>query len=105
MKTIEVAEGFKIEADEDDSGYQLVGPGSEESGVTDYGDTAEVEVDGKTYEVTVENRNSALTEEQQIYLCLDEVPKVEEVEFEEEGDEDEEDLDADDGEGDEEVVA
>ena len=105
MKTIEVAEGFKIEAYEYDRGYQLVGPGEEESGVTDYGETAVVVVDGKTYEVTVESQESALTEEQVIYLCLDEVPKVEEIEFEDE-DEDEDDGDEEDGgEGDEEVVA
>ncbi|MFH1140980.1 MAG: hypothetical protein V1724_04805, partial [Chloroflexota bacterium] len=62
---------FKIEVAEE--GYQLVGPDGEESGVTDYGDTASVEcADGKTYEVTVENQESALTEEQQLYLCLDE---------------------------------
>lgn len=42
---------FTIKIDE--SGYQLVGPAGEESGVTDYGDEAELEVDGKTYVVTV----------------------------------------------------
>ena len=37
---------FTIEVDE--SGYQLVADSGEESGVTDYGDTAEVEVEEAT---------------------------------------------------------
>lgn len=89
--TIEIAHGFQIEVDEDDIGYQLVGPGGEESGVVDYGEDAEVEVDGKTYMVTVESKEAAMTEETNLYLCLDEVPKVVEEEF---------DLDEDDNEGD-----
>ncbi len=77
---------FTIEVDEDT--YQLVGPGGEESGTTDYGESAEVEVDGKTYTTTVDSREEALEAPPEIYLCLDEVPAVEEVEFEVE-DEDE----------------
>jgi hypothetical protein len=80
---------FTIEVDED--GYQLTGPGGEESGVTDYGESAQVEVDGKTYEVTVGSAAEAMTEPQQIYILLDESPNVEEVEFELEDDEDEDD--------------
>jgi hypothetical protein len=103
--TIEIAQGFTIEADEEDQGYQLVGPGGEVSGVTEYGDQAEVEVDGKTYEVTVESRESALTEEQILYLRLDEVPKVVKEEFElEEDEEDEEDEDLDGGQDDDEAA-
>lgn len=87
---------FKIEIAPE--GYQLVGPGGEESGVTDYGDTAEVEVeDGKVYSTTVESKESALTEEQQVYLCLDEVPVVEEFDgFDVEDDDDEDDEDRED---------
>lgn len=88
---------FTIEIDE--SGYQLVGPAGEESGVTDYGDEAELEVDGKTYVVTVESKAEALAEPPEIYLCLDEVPAVEEVEFELD-DEDDDGL----GEGEDEPV-
>ena len=78
---------FTIEVDEDT--YQLVGPGGEESGTTDYGDEAEIEVDGKTYVTTVESREEALAEPPEIYLCLDEIPAVEEVEFELEEEDDE----------------
>jgi hypothetical protein len=80
-----------------DNGYQLVGPNGEESGVTEYGDVADVEVDGKTYEVCVEDKESAMTEETELYLCMDEVPAVEEVgEFElEEGEEEDEEDDED----------
>jgi hypothetical protein len=81
MYTVDVEEGFVIEAGEEDQGFQLVGPGGEESGVTPYTGTAEVEVGGKTYAVTVESQESALTEEQELCLCLEEVPEVEEVEF------------------------
>lgn len=88
MKTIDVAEGFKIEADDEEVGYQLVGPGGEESGIVEYGDVAQVKVDGKDYETTVESQESALTEEQLIYLCLDEIPVVEALEFEDEDDAD-----------------
>ncbi len=89
MEKIEIAKGFAIEVDEDDVGYQLVGPGGEESGVVDYGEDAEVEVDGKTYMVTVEDKATAMSEETNLYLCLAEVPTVVEEEFDLEGEEDE----------------
>ena len=78
---------FTIEVDE--SGYQLVADSGEESGVTDYGDTAEVEVDGKTYGCLVDSREDALAEPPEVYLLLEETPVVEEMEFDLE-DEDEE---------------
>jgi hypothetical protein len=80
---------FKIEVA--DEGYQLTGPNGEESGVTEYGETAEIEVDGKTYEVCVEDKESAMTEETTIYLVMDEAPSVETVEFDLDEEEDEED--------------
>lgn len=93
---------FTIELDE--TGYQLVAGTGEESGVTDYGEPAEIEVDGKTYVATVESREAALADPPEVYLCLDEVPAVEEVEFDltetdEDDDEDDEDADEDDDGG------
>lgn len=85
---------FTIEVDEET--YQLVGPGGEESGVTDYGQEAEVEVDGKTYVTMVESKDEAIADPPDIYLCLEESPAVEEVEFELEDETDEEE---DEGEG------
>ena len=81
-----------IEVDNEAKGYQLVGPNGEESGVTDYGEMAEVEVEGKTYCALVEDRSDALEHEVPIYLLTGEVPGVDEVEFEleEEGDEEDE---------------
>lgn len=79
---------FTIEVDDD--GYQLVGPNGEESGITDYGEPAQVEVDGKMHEVVVEDKDSAMGEDAtQLYLLMDEIPNVEEVEFEIDDDEDE----------------
>lgn len=79
-----------------DDGYQLVASSGEESGVTDYGDTAEIEVDGKDYICAVDSKEEALAEPPEVYLCLEEVPAVEEVEFDltaedEDDDDDEED--------------
>ncbi len=82
-----------------DEGYQLVGPSGEESGVTDYGDTAEVEVDGKTIVTTVDSAQEALAEPPQLFLLLDEVAGVEEIEFVMESDEDDEDADDEEDEG------
>ncbi len=79
---------FKIEVAPE--GYQLVGPGGEESGVTNYGDTAEIEVEGKVYEAVVESQQDALNEPPQVYLCLDEDPVVEVVEFDLEDEEEDE---------------
>ena len=78
---------FTIELDA--GGYQLVADGVE-SGVTDYGDEAAVEVDGKTYTTLVESKQEALDEPPTICLVLDEVPAVEEVEF---------DISVDEGDG------
>ncbi len=83
---IEIAQGFTVELGDD--GYQLTGPGGEESGVTEYGDAAEVEVDGKIYETTVESREEAMEYSPTLYLALDEVPEVEEVDFDVEDGED-----------------
>jgi len=93
--TIEIAQGFHVELDEEDVGYQLCGPGEEESGITPYGDMAEVEVDGKMYGMTVFSKEEALTDLPPLYLRLDgiETPSVEEVEFEEDETEEEEDED------------
>jgi hypothetical protein len=89
---------LKIEVDDD--GYQLVGPGGEESGVADYGDTAEIECGGVLHFTTVDSAEEA--EDAQIYRMVDGHPElveedheVEEWEFvleteeEDEGDEDE----------------
>jgi hypothetical protein len=92
---------LKIEVDE--GGYQLVGPNGEESGVTDYGEMAEVECEGGTYAVLVEDREDALENDIPVYQLMAEVPEVEEVEFslEDEGDAGDEG----DDEGDEEEAA
>jgi hypothetical protein len=96
---------FKLEVAED--GYQLVHlgdekTGDEESGVTDYGDEATVEVGGVTYGVVVEDADDAKTA--LVYQYLDNVvPEVEETEFDL-GDEDE-DEDADDADDAEKVLA
>ena len=91
---------FKIEIDED--GYQLC-CGAEESGVTDYGDEATVEIDGVTYGVVVESAEEAA--EALVYQYRPEVPEVEHVEFDlgddedgegNEDDDDEEDLEGED---------
>jgi hypothetical protein len=82
---------FKLEVAED--GYQLV-CGDEESGVTDYGDEATVEVEGKTYGVVVESPEDAKTA--LVYQYLDDVvPEVEETEFDLSSDEDDEADEAD----------
>jgi hypothetical protein len=68
---------FKIEVADD--GYQLT-CGDEESGVTDYGSEATIEVDGITYGVVVEDGDDAKTA--LVYQYLDNlVPEVEETEF------------------------
>lgn len=86
---------LKIEVDDD--GYQLVGPDGEESGVTDYGDTAEVECGGVLHFTTMDSAEAA--EYAQIYHMVDGHPElvedaheVEAIEFvfeDDEGDEDE----------------
>lgn len=92
---------MRIETDEED--YQLVGPGEEESGVTEYGDVAEVEIGGVLHFTTVDSADDA--EAAQIYRMVDGHPElieeahtVEEVEFEleaeDEADEDEADIPA-----------
>ena len=68
---------FKIEVD--DNGFQLVGPGGEESGVTYFGDTAEVKIGDDTFAATMEDDEEDAPD---IYLCLDGWPVIEEVEFE-----------------------
>jgi hypothetical protein len=83
---------LKIEVDED--GYQLL-VGDQESGVTDYGDDAQVEVEGVLHFTTVTEDGEP--EDAVIYRMVDghpevvaEAHEVEEVEFEfEEEDEDE----------------
>ncbi len=84
---------LKIEVDED--GYQLVAD-EEESGVVEYGEQAEVEVEGQLLFVTVLDEDTA--EEAVIYHMVDGHPEpvadlheVEEVEFEIEADEGDED--------------
>jgi hypothetical protein len=87
---------LKIEVDED--GYQLL-VDDQESGVADYGEQAEVEVEGVLYFVTVIDEDAA--EEAVIYRMVDgrpgpvaETHEVEDVEFEvEEEDEDEDEAD------------
>lgn len=78
------ASKFTVEVGE--NGYQLIAPGGVESGVTGYGETAGVEVEGETYETT-------LTDDEEvpvISMVLKGDPQVEEVEFELEEDEEEE---------------
>ena len=87
---------LKIEVDEES--YQLL-VGDQESGVTDYGDQAEVEVEGVLYFTTVTDDSEP--EDAVIYRMVDghpevvaEAHEVEDVEFEfeeedEEGDEEE----------------
>jgi len=78
--------GFKIEVDEDS--YQLVGPGGEESGVTEYEDVAEVTCEDVLYFVTVADEDDA--EDAAIHKIVgghpevleDQEREVEEVEFE-----------------------
>jgi hypothetical protein len=83
---------LKIEVDE--GGYQLVVDG-QESGVSDYGEEAEVESEGVLYFTTVVDEDAA--EEAVIYRMVDghpepvaEAHEVEEWEFELEEEEDEE---------------
>jgi hypothetical protein len=75
---------LKIEVDDD--GYQFV-VGDQESGVSDYGEEAEVEVEGVLYFTTVVDEDAA--EEAVIYQMVDghpepvpEAHEVEEWEFE-----------------------
>jgi hypothetical protein len=90
---------FKIEVDED--GYQLV-VDEEESGVTDYGEIAQVNAGGDTYCVLLDVEDKP--EEAKIYRMVGGAPvlvteshEVDEVNFEIEDDEE------DDEDGDEEA--
>ncbi len=70
------ASKFTVEVGDD--GFQLIGPGEVESGVAEFGDVAEVEVEGETYQCVMDDHEDA----PQISLVLAGEPKVEDVDFE-----------------------